>query len=793
MPARLTYPGVYVEEKRSGVRTISGVDTSITLFLGMARRGPVGEPRAVRSVDQFEQTYGDDPTYGELATQVRQFYLNGGASAVIVRLGGAGIAPASVTLQSEAGLPVLVLTAKDDGALGSQIRVEVDFATPTPELTFNLAVYREVVDANGNVQLTEREDFGVLSMDPGAPRYVGAILDAQSLLISSDTPGGVPLTPGADGFSQSARIHDNDAALLTQLVALLPNRDRITLAVDGGAPVTAVLPLATGTLAQWETAAAGAVQSALVAAGQPGGVTFSAQTFGAGVALRIASAAATGGSVVVTPAVQDDASLDLELGSALGGLEISGFSSLRPAPTGCVTGLHGAGTNLARLVAFAEGLRADLTDWEFDDGTPDAPYVSSASPDFGTNGTTFLEGATTTGTSLRNTRRHLDTLVASLAVGIGQSWTVSREGYRIAMRPNFGDANTGAGATLTTNDGTPGTGVVLDAAATGLSEATLFGNAAAYSVGAGGLAGFQTPGAGGNDGGVPDGDVYDDAYTRVTREVDLVNLVCLPRGDGQTDADRALLWGAASAFCQRKRAFLVVDPPSDWDTVDDAAQGIQDLRLGVVTDHAAVYWPRVQVATSVTAIDPAGTVAGIMARTDVRRGVWKAPAGLEATILGARGLDHMSSDSDNGVTNPLAINTLRRFPTGAVVWGARTMAGFDNSGEDDYRYVPVRRIALFIEESLYRGLRFAVFEPNDEPLWAQIRLAAGAFMQNLFRQGAFQGSKASDAYLVRCDATTTTQNDINLGRVNVVVAFAPLRPAEFVVLTIRQLAGQVQV
>jgi phage tail sheath protein FI len=134
MPARLTYPGVYVEEKRSGVRTISGVDTSITLFLGMARRGPVGEPRAVRSVDQFEQTYGDDPTYGELATQVRQFYLNGGASAVIVRLGGAGIAPASVTLQSEAGLPVLVLTAKDDGALGSQIRVEVDVATPTPQV-----------------------------------------------------------------------------------------------------------------------------------------------------------------------------------------------------------------------------------------------------------------------------------------------------------------------------------------------------------------------------------------------------------------------------------------------------------------------------------------------------------------------------------------------------------------------------------------------------------------------------------------------------------------------------------
>jgi phage tail sheath protein FI len=97
-----------------------------------------------------------------------------------------------------------------------------------------------------------------------------------------------------------------------------------------------------------------------------------------------------------------------------------------------------------------------------------------------------------------------------------------------------------------------------------------------------------------------------------------------------------------------------------------------------------------------------------------------------------------------------------------------------------------------MEESLYRGLKFAVFEPNDEPLWAQIRLTAGAFMNNLFRQGAFQGQKARDAYFVKVDAETTTQNDINLGIVNVVVGFAPLKPAEFVVITIQQIAGQVQ-
>ncbi len=128
-----------------------------------------------------------------------------------------------------------------------------------------------------------------------------------------------------------------------------------------------------------------------------------------------------------------------------------------------------------------------------------------------------------------------------------------------------------------------------------------------------------------------------------------------------------------------------------------------------------------------------------------------------------------------------------------VSWGARTLVGFDGSGNIDDKYIPVRRTMLFIEESLYRGLHFAVFEPNDEPLWAQIRLAAGSFMNGLFRKGAFAGAKASDAYFVRCDSSTTTADDINLGIVNVVVGFAPLKPAEFVVLTVKQIAAQAEI
>ena len=149
------------------------------------------------------------------------------------------------------------------------------------------------------------------------------------------------------------------------------------------------------------------------------------------------------------------------------------------------------------------------------------------------------------------------------------------------------------------------------------------------------------------------------------------------------------------------------------------------------------------------------------------------------------------TDLENGLLNPLGINCLRHFPVyGKVVWGARTLQGADGFASE-WKYIPVRRTALFIEESLYRGTKWVVFEPNDEPLWAQIRLAAGAFMHNLFRQGAFQGRSPREAYFVKCDNETTTQNDINLGIVNIVVGFAPLKPAEFVVIKFQQMAGQI--
>jgi hypothetical protein len=247
---------------------------------------------------------------------------------------------------------------------------------------------------------------------------------------------------------------------------------------------------------------------------------------------------------------------------------------------------------------------------------------------------------------------------------------------------------------------------------------------------------------------------------------------------------------------------LIVDPPEDWTSAGGITQNnnaaLASLKLnGEAARNAALFFPRViesdparqgQLDTFV----PCGIVAGVMARTDTRRGVWKAPAGLDAALNGVQGLAVTLTDGENGALNPIGVNCLRGFPlAGPVVWGSRTLRGADLLA-DEYKYIPVRRLALYIEESLFRGTQWVVFEPNDEPLWAQIRLNVGAFMQNLFRQGAFQGKSPQDAYFVKCDKETTTQNDINLGIVNIVVGFAPLKPAEFVVIQLQQMAGQIQ-
>jgi uncharacterized protein len=293
-------------------------------------------------------------------------------------------------------------------------------------------------------------------------------------------------------------------------------------------------------------------------------------------------------------------------------------------------------------------------------------------------------------------------------------------------------------------------------------------------------------------------------------KADLFNLLCIPpliytreAGPGQTERlqiDTPMdVWTAAATFCKDERALLLVDAPSGW-TVANAPGNVSGFST-LTRKNAALYFPRLRIIDSLSGqledFAPCGVMAGVMARTDASRGVWKAPAGLEANLQGVLGLSINGApgsltDLENGQLNPHGINCLRNLPgVGHVAWGARTLEGADVLASQ-WKYVPVRRLALFLEESLYRGTQWVVFEPNDEPLWSQIRLNLGAFMHTLFRQGAFQGTTPKDAYFVKCDKDTTTQADIDNGIVNIVVGFAPLKPAEFVVVKIQQIVQQAQ-
>jgi phage tail sheath protein FI len=186
---------------------------------------------------------------------------------------------------------------------------------------------------------------------------------------------------------------------------------------------------------------------------------------------------------------------------------------------------------------------------------------------------------------------------------------------------------------------------------------------------------------------------------------------------------------------------------------------------------------------------PSGFAAGMWSRIDGRRGVWKAPAGVETALLGVAGLEYQVEDGEQEQLNPLGVNCYRTLPSfGPVIWGTRTLS---TNADPEWRYVPVRRTAIFIEQSVYNGIQWAVFEPNDHRLWSSLRVNIDSFMNGLFRSGAFQGQKASDAYFVRCGlGDTMTQGDIDRGQVIVVVGFAPLKPAEFVIVRIQQKVGQ---
>jgi phage tail sheath protein FI len=269
--------------------------------------------------------------------------------------------------------------------------------------------------------------------------------------------------------------------------------------------------------------------------------------------------------------------------------------------------------------------------------------------------------------------------------------------------------------------------------------------------------------------------------------VPIFNLLAVPG-----EADPGLI-AQLQAYCAERKAFLIADSAAD-STFATLQNGPDSRMTGAHAINSAFYFPWLKALDAQQNVTrpfpPSGFVAGIYAATDAAHGVWQAPAGIGAPVTGASDPVVKLTDAENAVLNPLAVNCIRYFPNfGDVVWGARTLAG-SNQPPSDWQYVPVRRLALYIESSVYVGTKWAAFEPNDSRLWSELNRSIGAFMQALFAQGAFKGQSAAETYFIQCDAQNNPPSGGDQGIVNITIGFAPVRPAEFVVIQIQQITDQ---
>ena len=760
MPIIPTYPGVYVEEIPSGVRTITGVSTSVTAFIGSARCGPINRAERILNYGDFERRFGGLHLGSYMSYAVRQYFLNGGSEAWIVRL-ALNAAAAALPLTDGAGNNVLELTARDEGKAGNFIEVRVDYATTNPASSFNLTLTYNPPDAPGDLRV---ERFESLTMSSADARYVVDVLDSSRLVKATRVAA-------VSGLGAGTSISGELADVATLVDA---QHDQFRVSVNGLPPVTVQLVPGTDTAGANPTARLTKLCNAIAAAvkSQAGGEA-AMNTFAcapdAGKIRMTSGVAGERSSMRVLPGLTRDVSARLKLGTANGGVETDAVAAIRPREV----------PDPGRLES--DTFAGDIT-------LPDADHrafkisLDNSAPETIDLGTAPVAGA-------------------DLAAKLNAMAALITQRVREKRPTNLAFKN--FSATVRDNNR-----LVLASGTRGRGSSVVVSAADAQSIAADLKlldGATSTPGREETLGG-GDEQAYTEADepplfsgSRADREgiyaleaVDLFNILCLP---GVTNTDVLM---EAEAYCRERRAFMIVDAPRT--TVTDPNQ-MATVIAGTAlpkSNFAAVYYPWLKIADplrngKLEYFPPSGTIAGLYARIDSSRGVWKAPAGTEATLVGVQGVTYPLSDPQNGVLNPQGVNCVRILPIfGAVAWGARTLRGADAMA-DEYKYIPVRRTALFIEETLYRNLKWVVFEPNGEPLWAQVRLNVGAFLHGMFRQGAFQGRTPREAYFVKCDAETTTQDDINRGIVNILVGFAPLKPAEFVMLSLQQMAGQLEV
>lgn len=819
MAATYTYPGVYVEEIPSGVRPIAGVSTATAAFVDYFDRGPVDEARRLDNFGDVERVFGGLHTGSEGSYALQQYFLNGGSAAFAIRVLLApeagdndddgtpftAINPAQVTLVDTGGIDSITITAacrtrtgelaECPGSWGNRLSVGVIHPDPADPDGFSLTV--RLYDG---AVLALSENYDNVNTRVGDASNVATVVNAVSSLVEVEvvTADTRPISAEEKALADLAGLQAARPTAAAAVVAaegiqdarqaeLGPLEDAVTAAID--AVVDPLLLVEQAALDLAKAATEAAIEAVLV--GTPAVVTG-----------RLDREAARNLAVV---AIQDW----IDAGGDEPGL-IQARTDSQDLADATAAAAAAAPAAFEILTNEAEAVLAEVSAGFIGVGTTEADAVDAAV--FALRAET--DDLRTTLEGVRSTAG-LDTGVANAQLLEVAAEAALAEARSVALinaetEQSVVDAR-GAVATKVAEITDAESSVLATQAALDKLDQEIRVAERATNIGELDDLGpdVLTALVGGSDGVRPGSGVWKAKASNaiVGSQADstglfalddiapqIFNIMSIPAAAELDEAGTSAVYAAALAYCKDTRAFLIVDPPRDMNN-SAAVIGWGDRPID---ENAALYFPRITLGDPLDENKPrefasSGTVAGIYARTDGDRGVFKAPAGTATTLRGTSlRLTHLLTDKQNGVLNVQGINVLRSLPIyNNVTWGARTLVGA-NAMASEWKYVPVRRTALYIEESLYQGLKWVVFEPNDEPLWGQIRLNVGAFMHGLFRQGAFQGTKPNDAYLVKCDAETTTQADVNAGVVNIVVGFAPLKPAEFVIIKLKQLAGQIQ-
>lgn len=783
MPSYL-HPGVYIEEIPSGAKPIEGVSTSVTAFVGVANRGPAGVANLIGKFDDYVNDYGNIASEDdEMGLAVQAFYLNGGGAAYICRLVGSGSTAATINISGEgvAGAgdtsnPVLEITASSEGDWGNEVYVQI-VKPDLDSLTFDLLVgHRE------DGEFVVDETFPDLTMVEEDDNYALTLVNGNSSLVELSLGASADVDDAGEEYQDAVTTGGSVPNVVTHFSAGLSAPMILTLNINGmGADQITLDPGAItlgGVNVDTDGAAMAAeIQARVLALGTADAYQNFTCTYNAAGPRRF---------VLTSPEDDTSSSVDVYDGD---------LAELLCLDSECVATLTGAalastGTLFSSAVSGMPSLADTSLTLNIDNHGSETITLDVAAMTF--TGTNAADGQTVA-LAIQNAVQAINSSVSSY-----KDFSCSYNGSRQFVLSSGSNDVRASGLSVVDGPLADLLGLnAADAPTLVLGRQREQGSSRVIPLQSLGVLdqGLQLVGGSANP---PTANDYSNFYSTVLRKVRDVSILLLP-GEAWPQSGPHAIIDATLAHCESTaNRILIVDPPADA----ELEQSADVTQLGLPTStYTALYYPWVDVAnpfynedtnpnaSTTLTIAPSAFAAGMWAKIDGRRGVWKAPAGVEAQLNGAADLQFNVEDLEQDQLNPLGINCYRKIPGyGSVIWGSRTLA---TKAKPEWRYVPVRRTAIFIEQSIFNGIQWAVFEPNDEPLWGALRSNIGSFMNGLFRAGAFQGGTANDAYFVRCGlGDTMTQGDIDRGQVIVIVGFAPLKPAEFVIVRIQQKVAQ---